>query len=139
MLPRQAQIAVDPVVVRTTVYNTATTLSDDDDENDLARFAYARPATMSGLGMTEARKRLLMYGVPALLLGALGNAVVAGLAFRSYKRTKSALRPAVIIGVGGLAISGLTLLAVMRTLEPVVAIADDDRLAAVGMGLLLGK
>src|SRR5687768_5645673 len=38
-----------------------------------------------------------------LVLGALGTALVTGLAFRSYSKRKSATMPAVIAGVGSLA------------------------------------
>jgi hypothetical protein len=64
-----------------------------------------------------------------LLVGAIGMAVTAGLAFRSYGRRKSALMPAVITGVGSLAMGGLIL--------ALSHLSNDARVNYVNAGLLL--
>lgn len=64
-----------------------------------------------------------------LVLGALGTALVTGLAFRSYGRRKSAVMPAVISGVGALAFGGLIM--------GLAHLSDDRRVNQMTAGMLL--
>lgn len=64
-----------------------------------------------------------------LLVGALGSALVAGLAFRSYGKRKSAVMPAVISGVGALAFGSLIM--------GLAHLSDDRRVSQMTAGMLL--
>lgn len=129
------RVPIDPVILRVPVYDSRTTLTGailPIDTTNVDAFGQPEPALDPYAGV---RSRMVRYGLPAMLLGTLGQALVAGLAFRSYRNTKSVVRPAVIIGVGGLAVSGLSMFLLLRALEP----SADDRVAAMGAGLWLAK
>lgn len=79
------------------------------------------------LGQLNADQAIFMGA--GLLLGALGMAVTAGLAFRSYGRRKSPIVPAIITGVGSLAMGGLIL--------ALSHMSNDVRVNYMNAGLLL--
>lgn len=129
-MPRTVNVPIDPVVVAVPVYDTSTVLTD---EPDAAIPAGGGAGAGAGIA-TDFKQNMIRIGLPALLLGTLGTAVAAGLAFRSYKKTGSVVRPAIIIGVGGLAVSGISLAMLIRALS-----TTDGRYLAAGTGLWLAK
>lgn len=134
-MPQFTRVAIDPVVVSTPVYDTAVTLTEDG-----YPMMVRPPVFHQRLSDAEVlRKRAMTFGIGAIVLGTLANATIAGLAFRSYKATGSVVRPAVIIGVGGLAVSAVTAFLLVRGLRDstIPALLPDNRSIAAGAGLLL--
>jgi hypothetical protein len=85
------------------------------------------------LANVEARKRLLKWGAVGVAVGASATAAVTALAFRSYKKRKSALAPALWSGLGSAIVGGSMLLLFAHSMTTSL----DNRLVAATVGAKL--